>query len=98
MNETIRAACRDENPEILRRGRIGLEAAVHPASSADMDKALIIGASGGIGRAVSEALSARGVVVTGLSRSADGLDVTDESTVEAALGRLDGPYVFSPSV
>jgi len=57
-----------------------------------MDKALIIGASGGIGRAVSEALSARGVAVTGLSRSEDGLDVTDESSVEAGLGRLDGPY------
>lgn len=57
-----------------------------------MDKALIIGASGGIGRAICEALSVRGVAVTGLSRSADGLDVTDEASVESALGRLDGPY------
>jgi NAD(P)-dependent dehydrogenase (short-subunit alcohol dehydrogenase family) len=92
MIETIRAARRDENPEFLRRGRIGLEAAALSASSAIMDKALIIGASGGIGRAVSEALSARSVAVTGLSRSEDGLDVTDESSVEAGLGRLDGPY------
>lgn len=57
-----------------------------------MDKALIIGASGGIGTAVAEVLVARGVAVTGLSRSRDGLDVTDEGSVEAALGRLSGPY------
>jgi len=57
-----------------------------------MDKALIIGASGGIGRAVSAALQARGVMVTGLSRSGDGLDLTDEGSIAAALGRLEGPY------
>jgi len=57
-----------------------------------MDKALIIGASGGIGSAVAQALSARGVAVTGLSRSEDGLDVTDESSVQSALERLVGPY------
>ncbi|MGK8235261.1 SDR family oxidoreductase [Roseovarius sp. MS2] len=57
-----------------------------------MEKALIIGASGGIGQAVSAALEARGVTVTGLSRSGDGLDVTDEASVAAALGALDGPF------
>lgn len=57
-----------------------------------MDKALIIGASGGIGSALSEALVVRGVAVTGLSRSVDGLDVTDEDSVEAAFGRLSGPF------
>jgi NAD(P)-dependent dehydrogenase (short-subunit alcohol dehydrogenase family) len=57
-----------------------------------MDRALIIGASGGIGRALVAALIARGVAVTALSRSADGLDVTDEASVAAALGRLGGPY------
>ncbi|MBS4010358.1 MAG: SDR family oxidoreductase [Roseovarius sp.] len=57
-----------------------------------MEKALIIGASGGIGQAVSAALNARGVRVTGLSRSGDGLDVTDEASVAAALGALDGPF------
>jgi NAD(P)-dependent dehydrogenase (short-subunit alcohol dehydrogenase family) len=57
-----------------------------------MEKALIIGASGGIGQAVSAALEARGVRVTGLSRSGDGLDVTDEASVAAALGALDGPF------
>ncbi|MGX0876410.1 NAD(P)-dependent dehydrogenase (short-subunit alcohol dehydrogenase family) [Roseovarius sp. MBR-154] len=81
-----------KTPKFFRPLRNRLEAYASSASSAIMDKALIIGASGGIGRAVSEALSARGVAVTGLSRSADGLDVTDESSVEAGLGRLDGPY------
>ncbi|AWZ21152.1 hypothetical protein RTM1035_05440 [Roseovarius sp. TM1035] len=57
-----------------------------------MEKALIIGASGGIGQAVSAGLEARGVTVTGLSRSGDGLDVTDEASVAAALGALDGPF------
>jgi len=57
-----------------------------------MDKALIIGASGGIGSAVAQALAVRGVAVTGLSRSSDGFDVTDEGSVQAALERLDGPY------
>jgi len=56
-----------------------------------MDKALIIGASGGIGSALAQSLAARGVAVTGLSRSGDGLDVTDEGSVRAALERLDGP-------
>jgi NAD(P)-dependent dehydrogenase (short-subunit alcohol dehydrogenase family) len=57
-----------------------------------MENALIIGASGGIGRAVSAALRAKGVAVTGLSRSGDGLDVTDEATVASALGALTGPF------
>ncbi len=57
-----------------------------------MGNALIIGASGGIGQAVSAGLEARGVTVTRLSRSGDGLDVTDEASVAAALGALDGPF------
>jgi NAD(P)-dependent dehydrogenase (short-subunit alcohol dehydrogenase family) len=57
-----------------------------------MDTALIIGASGGIGSAVARALDLRGVAVTGLSRSRDGLNVTDEDSVRATLGPLDGPY------
>ena len=55
-------------------------------------RALVVGSSGGVGAAVSEALAARGDVVTGLSRSADGLDVTDEASVAAVLGRLEGPF------
>ena len=57
-----------------------------------MDKALVIGASGGIGAAVAAALAARGVAVTGVSRRADGLDVTDPASVARVLGRLSGPY------
>jgi NAD(P)-dependent dehydrogenase (short-subunit alcohol dehydrogenase family) len=57
-----------------------------------MKNALIIGSSGGIGSAVANTLSARGVYVTGLSRTRDGLDVTNEASVEAALGALNGPF------
>ena len=57
-----------------------------------MENALIIGASGGIGTALMQALTARGVAVTGLSRSEHGLDVTDEASVRAALEPLAGPY------
>ncbi len=53
-------------------------------------RALVIGATGGIGAAVADALGARGGAVAGLSR-ADGLDVTDEASVAAALSRLEGP-------
>lgn len=57
-----------------------------------MEKTLIIGASGGIGSALADALRARGAEVVGLSRSADGFDITDEANVEAHLGALDGPF------
>lgn len=57
-----------------------------------MERALIIGASGGIGAAMAQALDARGVEVTGLSRSADGLDVTDEASVAAAFAGLSGTF------
>src|SRR6056297_283783 len=57
-----------------------------------MENALIIGVSGGIGGALSAALAARGVAVTGLSRSGDGLDVTDEGAVRDTLATLDGPF------
>ena len=49
---------------------------------------LIVG-TGGIGSAVAEAL--KGEVIT-LSRSADGLDVTDEASVKAAFEKLDGAF------
>ena len=47
-----------------------------------MTRSLIIGASGGIGAAMTRALTARGDDVTTLSRSADGLDLTDEASIE----------------
>ncbi|MGY6411198.1 MAG: SDR family NAD(P)-dependent oxidoreductase [Alkalilacustris sp.] len=55
-------------------------------------RALVVGSSGGVGAAVAAALAERGDAVTGLSRSGDGLDVTDEASVAAALGRLEGPF------
>lgn len=52
-------------------------------------RALVVGASGGIGAALVAALSARGWAVTGLSRRGDGLDVTDEASLSRVLGRLE---------
>ena len=57
-----------------------------------MTRILIIGASGGIGAALAAAWEETDAEVTRLSRSADGLDVTDEASVSAALERLDGPF------
>jgi NAD(P)-dependent dehydrogenase (short-subunit alcohol dehydrogenase family) len=55
-------------------------------------QALVIGTSGGIGGAVAADLAARGFEVTGLSRSGDALDLTDEASIAAAAGRAPGPY------
>lgn len=52
-----------------------------------MENALIIGASGGIGRAVGAELETQGVAVTRLSR-ADGFDVTQPETVDQMLGEI----------
>lgn len=56
-----------------------------------MERALVIGDTGGIGAAIRAELDRRGTAVTGLSR-ASGLDVSDEPSVSAALAALDGPY------
>lgn len=55
-------------------------------------KALVIGASGGIGQAVSQALRYSGDEVVTLSRSAEGLDVTDAGSVDSVLGGVSGPF------
>ena len=52
-------------------------------------RVLVIGASGGIGTALTEALRARGDRVTPLSRADDGLDLTDEASVNSALERFN---------
>jgi len=57
-----------------------------------MKQALVIGASGGIGAAMAAELETRGYAVTGLSRSGDGLDVTDGASVTRIMGALDGPF------
>ena len=54
-----------------------------------MDRSLIIGASGGIGAAIADALPGE---VVRLSRSRDGLDVTDGDSVARVLGALEGPF------
>lgn len=55
-------------------------------------KALVIGASGGIGAALTGALAARGEEVTALSRSEHGLDLTDEPATQRILGGLEGRF------
>lgn len=57
-----------------------------------MPRALVIGSSGGIGAALSAALAARGTEVTGLSRSATGLDLADAGGVERAMEAIEGPF------
>jgi len=57
-----------------------------------METALIIGDTGGIGEALRAELARRRVATTGLSRSRDGFDITDESSVAAQLGELTGPF------
>ena len=53
-----------------------------------MRRALVIGASGGIGSAVAATLEERGAEIVRLSRSADGLDITDPASVSAAFDGL----------
>ena len=62
-----------------------METPVTPSSSA-----VVIGASGGIGAAVVEALRAsnRFAVVHALSRSGTGLDLEDEASIAAAAARI----------
>ena len=54
-------------------------------------RAIIFGASGGIGGALAKTLAERGDVV-GLSRRGSGLDVTDEATIDGATASLVGPF------
>lgn len=56
-----------------------------------MKRALVIGASGGIGRALCASLS-ESHDVTGLSRREDGLDLRAPDTVDAVLSAQDGPF------
>ena len=55
-------------------------------------RALILGASGGIGAALVAALRAGGAEVTTLSRRTDGFDLTDEASIAASLAPLTAPY------
>ena len=55
-------------------------------------RALIIGASGGIGGAVTAQLRDKGWQVTTLSRSEDGFDVTNATSMDKTLDRIAGPF------
>ncbi len=57
-----------------------------------MKTALIIGASGGIGRALNDHLTTDGVKVTRLARSTDGFDLTDPDGAERMLASLSDPF------
>ena len=57
-----------------------------------MQRALIIGVTGGIGAALAQHLTRQGVAVTGLSRRLDGLDLTDEAAIARVMGGLDGVF------
>jgi len=54
------------------------------------ERALVVGASGGIGAALVRELAGRGCTVTTLSRRQDGFDITDEDSVARALDGI-GP-------
>lgn len=56
-----------------------------------MGHTLILGATGGIGAALSRAAQARGDTVVGLSRN-DGLDLCDAGAVDTALTSVEGPF------
>jgi NAD(P)-dependent dehydrogenase (short-subunit alcohol dehydrogenase family) len=55
-------------------------------------RALVVGASGGIGSAICEQLQADGWDVTGLSRSIDGFDVGNAASVERGMAGLTGTF------
>ena len=55
-------------------------------------RALVIGASGGIGGALAAALDAKGADVTRVSRREHGFDVTDPVSVHQVMQRLTGPF------
>ncbi|WP_210526232.1 SDR family NAD(P)-dependent oxidoreductase [Rubellimicrobium arenae] len=57
-----------------------------------MEKGLVIGASGGVGAALAEALEAQGTDVVRLSRSSHGLDLRDADSIERVMGQVQGPF------
>lgn len=55
-------------------------------------RALVIGATGGIGRAMVAALRDRGADVVTVSRAEEGMDMTDEASVTRIMGGIAGPF------
>ena len=62
------------------------------SSSICMKDVLIIGHTGGIGRALADHYSAQGAVVTGVSRTTHALDYMNPASVNAAMAQIDGPF------
>jgi NAD(P)-dependent dehydrogenase (short-subunit alcohol dehydrogenase family) len=56
------------------------------------NRALVIGASGGIGAALCSNLARKGSDVTRLSRANDGFDITDPSRVQLLMDGLEGTF------
>ena len=75
----------------LFKGRI-VDPFLDTAKFKKMSRALIIGASGGIGGALVRVLQARGDNVIGLSRAHDGLDITNHDSVAQVLDRISGVF------
>jgi NAD(P)-dependent dehydrogenase (short-subunit alcohol dehydrogenase family) len=69
-----------------------LERNLRKSNFSSMKRVLIIGASGGVGSALAQACQAKGAKVIGLSRSENGLDVTNEDSTAEYLGALDGHF------
>lgn len=55
-------------------------------------RALIVGASGGIGTALCDTLAEQGFEITALSRSSTGLDLTDTAQIDRIMRDLSGPF------
>ena len=59
-----------------------------------MKRILIIGASGAIGTALAETYRSQGWQCAGLSRTEQGLDLTQERSIAPALATLKGPFEY----
>ena len=65
-----------------------LECCTYSTTSFYMKRILIFGNSGGIGAAIQKMCIAKGHSVSGLSRSQDGLDLSDENKI-VSLDNID---------
>ncbi|SEK52932.1 Short-chain dehydrogenase [Roseovarius nanhaiticus] len=90
MCGTLRKARRDEKA-LFCLGAVeggGAASTIQPMTH----RSLIIGASGGIGSAITARLKENGSDVTTISRSEDGLDVTDEASVAECMKKAEGEF------
>ena len=73
-------------------GQQPLDCRVCPSSSICMKNVLIIGHTGGIGRALADYYTVQGAQVTGVSRTTHGLDYMNPASVDAAMAQIEGPF------